>query len=296
MDFDDGYWDLPKSADTTLGGQAREGTYDCGSIGGIGVTGAACVPNGSCIEGMHPLEAIAMGATPLLNGAGAVTTLNTVMSALTDEIVATDGYVNKFLGDGIMAFWSAFAPQPDQAARAVRAAMRCQERMRELNARPGMEGLSLRIGLSMGKAIVGDCGAPPRLNDYTAIGDVVNLAARLESANKQFGRGILIEGSLADAAVTHGAAMAGLRSMGRVVVVGQSNAVLVWTVVPDRGEQERALWTTAVDAFAASRHAAAANAWHEYAATFGPSKVAQAFLDALAAGTPADGVLHLRAK
>ena len=44
-------------------------------------------------------------------------------------------------------------------------------------------------------AVVGDCGAPPKLNDYTAIGDVVNLSARLESANKQFGTGILIDGA-----------------------------------------------------------------------------------------------------
>ncbi len=70
MDFYDGYWDLPKAADTTLGGQAPEGTFDCGSIGGIGVTGAACFPDGSCIEGVHPLEAMAMGATPLLNASG----------------------------------------------------------------------------------------------------------------------------------------------------------------------------------------------------------------------------------
>ncbi len=231
-----------------------------------------------------------------LGGAGAVATLNTVMSALTDEIVATDGYVNKFLGDGIMAFWSAFEPQPDQASRAVRAAIRCQERMRELNARPGLEGLSLRIGLSMGKAIVGDCGAPPRLNDYTAIGDVVNLAARLESANKQFGTDILIEGSLATAATSGGATLVGLRSMGRVVVVGQSQPAEVWTVVPDRGAQERALWERAVAQCAASQHDAALEAWSEYQRTYGPSKTAQTFLDALAAGTPADGVLHLRAK
>ncbi|NBU24977.1 MAG: PIN domain-containing protein [Gammaproteobacteria bacterium] len=55
-------------------------------------------------------------------GAGAVSTLNLVMGAMTDEVIATGGYVNKFLGDGLMAFWSAFELQPDQAERAARQA------------------------------------------------------------------------------------------------------------------------------------------------------------------------------
>ncbi len=70
IDFYDGYWDLPPSVDSTLGGQAAEGTFDCGGIGGLGVLGAACFPDGSCIENVHPLQAMAMGATPLLKRDG----------------------------------------------------------------------------------------------------------------------------------------------------------------------------------------------------------------------------------
>jgi class 3 adenylate cyclase/CHASE2 domain-containing sensor protein len=228
-----------------------------------------------------------------LGGAGAVSTLNQVMGAMTDEVIATGGYVNKFLGDGLMAFWSAFEPQPDQAERAARAAVRCQERMAELCRQPGMEGLSLRIGLSMGKAIVGDCGAPPRLNDYTAIGDVVNLAARLESANKQFGTGVLMDATIAEGARSTG--LPGMLRLGRVVVVGQSVPVELWTSMPGLPESERAQVEAAVDAFAAGQGAMAREAWSRAAGTAAAERLAQPFLAALDAGD-ADGVLRLRAK
>lgn len=70
LDFYQGYWDLPPSVDTTLGGQAADGTYDCGTIGGVHTRGAACFPDGSCVENVHPLQAMAMGATPLLKADG----------------------------------------------------------------------------------------------------------------------------------------------------------------------------------------------------------------------------------
>ncbi|MCH2148710.1 MAG: adenylate/guanylate cyclase domain-containing protein [Phycisphaerales bacterium] len=117
---------------------------------------------------------------------------NRTLAALSAAIVANDGYVNKFLGDGLMAFWSAFEPQPDQAKLACDAANACRAAMRDLN-RTTDTPLALRIGIATGTAIVGDCGAPPELNDYTAIGDTVNRAARLESANKQFGTSTLID-------------------------------------------------------------------------------------------------------
>jgi len=228
-----------------------------------------------------------------LGGAGAVSTLNQVMGAMTDEVIATGGYVNKFLGDGLMAFWSAFELQPDQAERAARAAVRCQERMELIRRQPGMEGLSLRIGLSMGKAIVGDCGAPPRLNDYTAIGDVVNLAARLESANKQFGTGVLMDAAIAEGA--RATDLPGMLRLGRVVVVGQSVPVELWTSAPGLAGAERAEVEAAVEAFARGQSAAAIEAWSRAAGAAAIERMAQPFLAALDAGD-ADGVLRLRAK
>ncbi len=70
LDFYDGYWDLPPSIDTTLGGQSDSGQYTCGGIGGVDVVGAACFPNGTCIDGIAPFDAMALGATPLLDAKG----------------------------------------------------------------------------------------------------------------------------------------------------------------------------------------------------------------------------------
>ncbi len=70
LDYYDGYWDLPDGVDTTLGGQAPEGSFDCGGIAGVDAVGAACFPDGTCIENVHPLDAMAMGGMPLLNASG----------------------------------------------------------------------------------------------------------------------------------------------------------------------------------------------------------------------------------
>ena len=132
-----------------------------------------------------------------LGGPGVVSTLNLYLGRLSNELVNRDAYVNKFLGDGFMAFWSAFGDEPRQESLAAESAVACQAAMKELgqNSEFGSPKISVRLGIATGMAVVGDCGAPPKLNDYTAIGDVVNLSARLESANKQFGTGILIDGA-----------------------------------------------------------------------------------------------------
>ena len=123
-----------------------------------------------------------------------VALLNRCMRDLTAQLTEHGAYVNKFLGDGLLAFWSAFHPQADQADLACRAALACSRAVDGINAdRPGETPLRARIGIATGEAIVGDCGAPPLLNDYTVIGDTANLASRLESANKQFGTTVLVD-------------------------------------------------------------------------------------------------------
>ena len=117
-----------------------------------------------------------------------VALLNRCMRDLTEQLTEHSAYVNKFLGDGLLAFWSAFGEQEDQADLACSAALACGRVIDAINAdRPNDPPLRARVGVATGEAIVGDCGAPPKLNDYTVIGDTANLAARLESANKQFG-------------------------------------------------------------------------------------------------------------
>ncbi|MBG0789137.1 MAG: hypothetical protein H0S80_01415 [Desulfovibrionaceae bacterium] len=110
------------------------------------------------------------------------------------EILKTDGTIDKFIGDAVMAFWNAPVSQEDHAVRACEAALRAQLANRELNRRMEAEGLPplrTRFGLHTGEAVVGNIGSEDRIN-YTAVGAAVNLAARLEGLNKYYGTDILV--------------------------------------------------------------------------------------------------------
>ena len=235
----------------------------------------------------------------VLGGPAVVRTLNLYMGAMTKELTAHRAYVNKFLGDGILAFWSAFGEEPEQGRLAIEAALACQKAVNEIGKRPDRQGLplvSLRLGMATGKVVIGDCGAPPDLNDYTMIGDSGNLAARLESANKQFGTAILIDGRTAELAKGSGLA---LLSLGRVVVVGQSIPIDLYEVCLEADPQERIVATESmVRLFTACQFEECRKSLINIEKTIpGSKKLAHTFMDAL--DNPADlrdGVLRLRAK
>jgi class 3 adenylate cyclase len=240
-----------------------------------------------------------------LGGPGVVATLNLYLGRLADELVNRGAYVNKFLGDGFMAFWSAFGTEPEQERLAAESAAACQAAVDELAAKvePGAPRISLRIGIATGVAVVGDCGAPPRLNDYTAIGDVVNLSARLESANKQFGTKVLMDGATRAgidriAARTPGARVPRMRYLGQVVVVGQSKPIDLYEVVDASAEDA---WIAdsegAVRAFRERDLPRSKSLWQAFESRWGASKLSQAYIAAIDAGDGGDdGVLRLRAK
>jgi adenylate cyclase len=115
-------------------------------------------------------------------------------SVLTEAFLAEGGTVDKFIGDAVMVFWNAPNPQPDHVELACRAALAGRLASEKLNAQFETEGLKpffTRFGIHVGEAVVGNLGSTERMN-YTALGNTVNLAARLEGLNKQFGTAILV--------------------------------------------------------------------------------------------------------
>ncbi len=105
--------------------------------------------------------------------------LNQYFTLATDIIFAREGTLDKFLGDAVMAFFNAPEEQEDHPYRVVDAALALQSAVAELNSRRGSDALTFSIGLNMGEAVVGNVGTPRAMN-YTAIGDVVNVAKRLQ--------------------------------------------------------------------------------------------------------------------
>ena len=117
--------------------------------------------------------------------------LNHHFALLAAEIEETGGTVDKYIGDSVMAFWGAPDDQPDHAERACRAALAIEAALRRDNRErvgKGLPAIRVRIGIHSGPAIVGNIGAPGRVN-YTLIGDTVNLANRLEAYGKEVTRG-----------------------------------------------------------------------------------------------------------
>lgn len=152
--------------------------------------------------------------------------LNDYLSAMTEIIHQEHGTVDKYEGDAIIAFWNAPLDVPDHALRAVCAALRCQARLAELRPvfreRTGHD-LFMRIGINTGLAVVGNMGSHNRF-DYSMLGDAVNLAARLEGVNKQFGTFTMVSQATKEAV---GDAVP-MRELGRVGVVGRKEPVTVF--------------------------------------------------------------------
>ena len=119
--------------------------------------------------------------------------MNEYLSAMTDVIEGHGGYVDKYIGDSIVAVFGAPADDPDHAANASRAALDCCARLAELNASSALFQeckLAQRIGINSGEALVGNFGSRRRFN-YSVMSDAVNLASRLEGANKFYGTTVI---------------------------------------------------------------------------------------------------------
>jgi adenylate cyclase len=168
------------------------------------------------------------GMSERLSAEATVEVLTEYFNTMTPIIHRHGGTVDKFIGDAVMAFWGAPLDDPQHAVHAVQAAMDMQAAMAALSERlqaRGLPSIAMRIGVHTGRVVVGNIGSQTRFS-YTVIGDAVNLASRLEGANKEFGTGILLSGATAALLPAN----VSVRRLGTVQVKGKTEAVEVYTV------------------------------------------------------------------
>jgi adenylate cyclase len=147
--------------------------------------------------------------------------LNTLFAGMVDDVNAHGGIVNKFLGDGFMAVFGAPLAGPDACSHGVAAARGMLARLDVLNATAATP-TRIGIGLHAGSAITGHVGSARR-REYTVIGDVVNVASRIEGLNKQFGSSLLISDEVRVRAGVEDAI-----ALGPVAVNGRDRPIAVW--------------------------------------------------------------------
>ncbi|MDP8921299.1 MAG: hypothetical protein M3O34_00240, partial [Chloroflexota bacterium] len=160
--------------------------------------------------------------------------LGEYLEAMTAILRDEAGTIDKFLGDGILAFFNAPRDVPDHITRACRAALHSQARLRQLGERWESRGapvIRARIGLHVGEVLVGNIGTPERF-EYTVIGDAVNLASRFESLNKLYGTRILAS---EDVRAATGSAFE-WRRLDRVAVAGREDSTLVVELLGESGD------------------------------------------------------------
>jgi adenylate cyclase len=163
-----------------------------------------------------------------------VKVLGDYLGAMSDIIMKREGTLDKYIGDAIMAFWNAPKPVDNHAVSACYAAIENQQKLAEMRIRWMNEDLppiGCRIGLHTGVVVVGNFGSEKRLN-YTIIGDPVNLAARLESACKQYNIDIMISEETYLAAKD----FVEVRLLDNIAVKGKKEGVFVYELLGRKGK------------------------------------------------------------
>ena len=212
-----------------------------------------------------------------------VAILNEYTSLMVPIIREQNGYVNKFLGDGMMFFYGAPQQNEYHAIDAVLTALKMQKAMVPFNERLAEQGLpnvTMRIGISSGSMVVGDAGSADA-SDYTVLGDTVNLGARLESANKYTGTWIMINQRAAELVGDQFL----LRPIGRLQVVGKTQGVMTYEPLcatddaTDRQKQLAAASGSIVDTYIAADFPACLKALDTFEPEFGQSKLTTLYRD-----------------
>ena len=172
-----------------------------------------------------------------------VALVNTYMTAMTDIILANQGVVDKLMGDGIMAFWGAPMRSANPARQALECALKMLDQLRSLAQRDArFKEVEIGIGIATGEAIVGNMGGENRF-DYSAVGDKVNLASRLEGLTRAFGARILADRHTLEESGDGFVA----REIGLVQVKGKQQLVAVVEIGNDGDAAYYARFTRAVE-------------------------------------------------
>jgi adenylate cyclase len=195
---------------------------------------------------------------------------NRYLGLIVEAVEATGGYVDKFIGDAVMAVWGAPVPNPDHAAAGARAALAAYAAVMraktEADARSA-PGYAVKMGLNSGPAVVGNVGAPMRYN-YTAVGETVNIAARLESVPGDYGCHIVL-GPQTAAAVADRFIVCELDWL---KVKGKADAFAVYELIGEKVAVDTAVqaypaqYHAALERYRAGDFAAAEEGWRERAA------------------------------
>jgi adenylate cyclase len=257
---------------------------------------------------MKGFTSLSEGVTPQ----GLVKIMNLYLSTMSEPIHVHRGVIDKYIGDAIMAYWGPpFVEEAEQAHFACLAALdmvgRVATLLRELPERLGVRTIpgecDIRIGIATGDALVGSIGSEYMMS-FTVMGDTVNLASRLEGANKVYGSRCLISAATAKMC----AAELEVREIDRLVVVGQSQPQTVYEIMSKKGELASAQETLRAR-YAEGLAAYRARRWDEAGRAFtaalnavpgdGPSMAMIARISGLAPNPPPegwDGSWHLDSK
>lgn len=274
-------------------------------------------PNLTAAEGQRRVMTVLFcdlkGFTSLSEGMtpqGLVKVMNRYLSIMSEPIRSNRGIIDKYIGDGIMAYWGPpFVDEADHARFACLAALEMIERIatlrREIPELLGvrdtpMEKCDLRIGVATGEALVGSIGSDVMMS-YTVMGDVVNLASRLEGANKAYGtRNLVSERTIAATGDVFE-----VREIDRVVVAGHTHSEVIFEILGRKGEltpqllSSRDSYQEGLEAYRAQRWDDALRALHaslEVTPGDGPSTALLERIDTLRADPPPldwDGSRHI---
>ncbi len=226
------------------------------------------------------------GFTSMTENLGAgetVEMLNNYFTEMVEVVLRHNGLLDKYIGDAIMAVFGAPMSTPDDADNAVKVAIEMLQALRQLNLVRELDGRSpieIGIGISTGEVVAGNVGSEKRM-DYTVIGDHVNLAARLEDANKFFGTSILVS----ETTVAKMKSRTGLRQIDFLRVRGKNRPIRVYEPLAYYLEQEQAQMLEALPRFDSAmklyhdrRWKEAGEGFEDFLAGFPDDKVASLYV------------------